>query len=62
MNAGVYVGGGYLGLLTLSFIGLKLTGYIDWSWLWILAPLWIPIVLLLLNAVAYVVMRYVYKV
>jgi hypothetical protein len=23
------------------FIGLKLTGNIDWSWLWVLSPLWI---------------------
>ena len=32
-------------LLTLLFIGLKLTNYIDWSWLWVLSPLWLPIVL-----------------
>ena len=46
-------GVGFLGLLTLLFIGLKLTGYITWSWLWVLAPLWIPIsiALLLLSAV-----------
>lgn len=30
-------------LLTILFIGLKLTGYIDWSWWWVLAPLWLPI-------------------
>ena len=33
----------FLGLLALLFIGLKLTGYITWSWIWVLAPLWIPI-------------------
>jgi hypothetical protein len=32
-----------LSLLTLLFIGLKLTGYISWSWLWVLAPSWIPL-------------------
>jgi hypothetical protein len=32
---------GFIGLLTLLFIGLKLTHYIDWSWLWVLSPLWI---------------------
>lgn len=36
-------GVGFLGLLTILFIGLKLTGYIAWSWLWVLAPLWIPL-------------------
>jgi hypothetical protein len=37
---------GFFGLLTLLFIGLKLTGYIDWSWIWVLAPLWISGLLL----------------
>lgn len=27
--------------LALLFIGLKLTGYIGWSWWWVLAPLWV---------------------
>lgn len=34
-------GVGFPSLLTLLFIGLKLTGYIDWTWLWVLSPLWI---------------------
>lgn len=34
---------GFTGLLTIVFITLKLTGHIDWSWWWVLAPLWIPI-------------------
>lgn len=34
---------GFAGLLTVLFIGLKLTGYIDWSWWWVLSPLWIPL-------------------
>lgn len=32
---------GFVGLLTILFIGLKLTGYINWSWWWVLSPLWI---------------------
>lgn len=32
-----------LGLLGLIFITLKLTGYIAWSWLWVLSPFWIPL-------------------
>lgn len=32
---------GFLGLLTLVFIVLKLTNYIDWSWVWVLSPLWL---------------------
>lgn len=32
---------GFAGLLTILFIGLKLTGFISWSWLWVLSPIWI---------------------
>ena len=31
---------GFLGLLSIAFIILKLTGYINWSWLWVLSPIW----------------------
>ncbi len=31
---------GFGSLLTLIFITLKLTGYIDWNWWWVLSPLW----------------------
>lgn len=30
----------FLPLLQILFIGLKLTGYINWSWWWVLAPSW----------------------
>jgi len=32
---------GFAGLLTILFITLKLIGKIDWSWVWVLSPLWI---------------------
>jgi len=32
---------GFVGLLTIAFIVLKLTGYIAWSWWWVLSPIWI---------------------
>lgn len=35
-------GVGYLGWLSLIFIVLKLTGYINWSWWYVLAPVWVP--------------------
>ena len=41
-NVVVRVGPGFLSLLLIVFITLKLTGYIAWSWLWVLAPLWVP--------------------
>lgn len=33
---------GFCGALTLIFITLKLCKVIDWAWKWVLAPLWIP--------------------
>ena len=44
----VSIGGGFTGLLTILFIGLKLTGYINWSWWWVLSPLWIGLALALI--------------
>lgn len=38
---------GFFGLLAIVFITLKLTGYIAWSWWWVLAPLWAPITVVL---------------
>lgn len=35
-------GVGFLGLLAILFIGLKLGNVITWSWWWVLAPLWGP--------------------
>jgi hypothetical protein len=40
----------FFGLLGVLFIGLKLTGHINWSWLWVLAPIWIPMGLTTLLA------------
>jgi hypothetical protein len=33
-------------LLTVAFVTLKLCGVIHWDWLWVLSPLWIPLVIL----------------
>jgi hypothetical protein len=33
---------GVCGALGVAFVVLKLCAVIDWSWLWVLAPLWIP--------------------
>ncbi len=37
------VGLGFVDALTLLFIALKLTGQIDWNWIWVLSPIWISI-------------------
>jgi len=38
---------GFIGLLTIVFIVLKLTGVVAWSWTWVLAPIWIGALLIL---------------
>jgi len=36
-------GSNLTGVLLVMFIVLKLTNLINWSWLWVLSPLWIPV-------------------
>lgn len=42
-SSGGSFGVSIFGLLTVAFVILKLCHVIDWSWWWILSPLWIPI-------------------
>ncbi len=37
---------GFVGLLQIVFIVLKLCKIITWSWFWVLSPLWIEIIIL----------------
>lgn len=43
---------GFVGLLTVAFIVLKLCGIIAWSWWWVISPVWISVglVVILLTA------------
>jgi hypothetical protein len=34
---------GFVSLLTIVFITLKLLGKITWSWWWVLSPMWISV-------------------
>ena len=42
-----------LSAFTLLFVALKLLGYIDWAWIWVLAPSWIPFVIIMPIALLY---------
>ena len=42
---------GFGSALLLTFIILKLVGVIDWSWWWVLSPIWIPVVLLMAASI-----------
>lgn len=53
-------GGGFVTLLAIAFIVLKLTKVINWSWWWVLAPLWIPTALalvILLVAIVHTIFK-----
>ena len=39
---------GFWDLLVVAFSVLKLCGVIKWSWIWVLAPFWIPIILIVI--------------
>lgn len=52
MNDNAEHGVGFIGLLTLLFVALKLLGVIDWSWIWILSPIWISTILCILIIIA----------
>ena len=41
--------GSFPTLLTIAFIVLKLCNVIIWSWWWVLAPIWIPIAIVVLG-------------
>jgi hypothetical protein len=42
---------GFGTILFLIFLTLKLTNNIQWSWVWVTSPLWIPIVIVGLAVV-----------
>lgn len=48
----------FCGLLTIAFIVLKLTGFITWSWWWVLAPTWIPLAIVAILSTILVVCKY----
>lgn len=42
---------GFTGALTIAFIVLKLLGKINWSWVWVLSPIWITLSLYILTII-----------
>jgi hypothetical protein len=49
VNGGI----GFAGLLAIVFIVLKLTKVINWSWWWVICPLWLPWAFAIVVAVIY---------
>lgn len=46
-NSGASGGIGFTGLLTITFIVLKLCHVIEWSWIWVLSPIWITAIIVI---------------
>lgn len=44
-------------LLTIVFIVLKLCNIINWSWIWVLSPIWIPLALLIVAVITTVIVK-----
>lgn len=42
---------GISSILTIIFVIAKIFGYLNWSWLWVLSPLWITLAILLVLAI-----------
>ncbi len=55
-NETKYTGPGFCTLLGILFIGLRLTGFIDWPWWVVLMPIWVPIALLVLLLLVLVIL------
>ncbi len=42
MNQKATGGIGVMGAITILFVALKLCRVLNWSWVWVLGPIWIP--------------------
>ena len=52
---------GFVGILTICLIVLKLTGYITISWIWVFSPIWIAAILMALFFAAVFVIAYIFS-
>ena len=55
---------GFFGLLGIAFIVMKCLNQITWSWVWVLAPLWMPMlvtILVLFGAFVFSVIKVLLK-
>lgn len=46
-----------LGMLGVLFVGLKLTGYIDWSWWLVTLPFWIGLPIIIVIAIIMIILN-----
>lgn len=58
-SVSISIGGGFSGALTIAFIVLKLCHVIDWSWVWVLSPLWISAAIAVLILLIVVIVFFI---
>lgn len=58
-NVVVKGGVGFVGLLGIVFIVLKLCKVINWPWIWVLAPFWIYAILYIIFLITVVIIAIV---
>ena len=58
-NIRVNSGIGFVDVLQIVFIVLKLCGVIKWSWVWVLAPLWISLSLVALILIIFLIIVFI---
>lgn len=62
MKVSVNFQGVFWTLLQILFIALKLTGVISWSWVWVLAPTWIGLIVsLIVLVIVFIIIKKVNK-
>ena len=52
-------GVGICGVVGIVFIILKLCGLIHWSWIWVLAPFWMPFALIIVIIIVAVIKNWI---
>jgi hypothetical protein len=62
MNENASGGIGFLGVLTIVFIVLKLIGKITWSWFWVLSPLYPGIIIAVVLLVTLLILSIYLKI
>ena len=52
---------GFIGLLQILFVALKLGNVIKWDWAWVLSPLWISLSVIILFIIVMCIVALVSK-
>lgn len=50
----------FFSILTIVFIILKLTDVINWSWWWVLSPLWLPVIIVLASVFIFIILLLIF--